>query len=444
MPTSRPPSCRRTDAPVDHGPRPLPCEPRRTGLGIALAAVAALAATGCSQVSDYLGGEDNAEPPAELVEFAPTVQVKTLWSRDVGAGTSKQYLKLRPSVSGEHVYAADSRGRITAFDAVSGSTLWESRVDAPITGGPGVGAGLVMVGTSDGEVIALEAEDGNEIWRARVSSEVLSPPGAAEGVVVVRTIDGKLYGLKTEDGARLWVYDRSVPALSLRGTSTPAIADDLVIAGFDSGRLVALAIRDGTPAWEARVAVPSGRSELERLVDLDADPVVYRNTVYAVTFQGRVSAVDLATGAEVWRRDMSSHAGVGVDRSNVYVTDERSHVWALDRQSSASLWRQQKLQARAVTSPASHRQYVVVGDLEGYVHWLRQEDGQFAARVRVDKAGIIAPPVATEQAVYVYGAGGELVALAIDDGLESQVDTEVDTEADTEAEARDGSEGETQ
>ncbi len=389
--------------------------PRAGHLTRACALLAAASLCGCTQVRDYLGGEDNSEPPAELVEFRPTVQVKTLWSRDVGAGTRKKYLKLRPSVAGDRVYAADNRGSVSAYDAANGSAVWETDLDVPIAGGPGVGEGLVMVGTSDGEVIALEAQSGAELWRARVSSEVLSPPGAEDGVIVARTIDGKLFGLGAEDGKRLWVYDRSVPALSLRGTSTPAIADGLAVAGFDSGRLVALVVRDGTPSWETRVAVPSGRSELERLVDLDADPVVFRDTVYAVTFQGRVSAVDLITGTVVWRRDMSSHAGVGVDRRNVYVTDDQSHVWALDRLSSASLWRQQKLQARAVTSPASFREYVVVGDLEGYVHWLRQEDGQFAARVRVDGAAIIAPPVATDEAVYIYSAGGELVALSLEE-----------------------------
>jgi outer membrane protein assembly factor BamB len=386
----------------------------RAGVRTALVLLAALGLSACSQVRDYLGGEDNTEPPAELVPFESTLAVRIAWERDVGAGVDKQYLKLRPSVEGERVFAADNRGRVTAFGAASGEALWDSRTAVPISGGPGTGADLVMVGTSDGEVVALESSTGATIWRARVSSEVLSPPSVEDDVVVVRTIDGKLFGLRATDGGRLWVYDRSVPALSLRGTSTPVIADGIAVAGFDSGRLVALSVRDGTLLWETRVAVPSGRSELERLVDLDADPVIFRDTIYAVTFQGRVSAVDLRTGTVSWRRDMSSHAGVGVDARNVYVTDERSHVWALDRLSSASVWRQQKLQARAVTSPASFREYVVVGDLEGYVHWMRQEDGQFVARVKVDSAGIIAPPVATDEAVYVYGASGRLAALVID------------------------------
>jgi outer membrane protein assembly factor BamB len=372
-----------------------------------------LLVSGCTALGNLFDNPDNTTEPAELVDFEPTIQVRTVWQRSVGSGDGKLFLKLRPAIDGDRVYAATRGGRVRAFDARTGEPIWDTETDSPLSGGPGVGAGLVLVGTSDGEVLALDEKEGTVKWRARVSSEVLSSPQAQGGIAVARTIDGKLFGLNTDDGTRLWVYDRTAPVLTLRGTSSPALAEGAAIAGFDSGQVVAIALENGQPLWETRVAVPRGRTELERMVDIDADPIIDDKTIYAVTYQGQIAALNLFSGEIIWRRDMSSYAGLGVGPDNVYVTDDSSHVWALDRSSNASMWRQAKLEARRVSPPAVFGEFVVVGDLEGYVHWLRKDDGQFAARVRVDNDGIVAAPVATPFAVYVYGSGGELAALQI-------------------------------
>ena len=372
---------------------------------------AATALCGCATVTDIIDPvEDTVEPPAELVDFDATVEVSELWSRKVGAGVGNQYLKLRPAIAGGRVYSAGRDGDVAAYDALTGERLWTASTGVAVSGGPGVGDGLVMIGTSDGEVLALGSEDGERVWRARLSSEVLAPPLAADGIAVVRTGDGKLFGLSSDDGTRLWVYDRAVPVLTLRGTSAPVLAPDAAIAGFDSGRVVSVSLRDGQTLWERRVAVPTGRSVLERMVDVDADPLLAGDTVYVATFQGHVAALDVATGTVVWQREMSSHAGLGLDHSYLYVTDDMNHVWALDRFNSASIWRQQRMQGRGLTSPVSFRNYVVVADFEGYVHWLRRDDGQFVARSRVDD-GVIAAPIATEEAVYIYDRGGTITAL---------------------------------
>jgi len=384
----------------------------RTVAGLLLLGALSLA-SGCTALGNLFDNPDNTAPPAELVDFEPTVNVRTVWQRRVGSGAGKLFLKLRPAIGDDRVYAATRDGRVQAFDARTGETVWDTDTDSPLSGGPGIGDGLVLLGTSEGEVLALGEKDGEIKWRARVSSEVLSSPEARGGIAVTRTIDGKLFGLNTDDGTRLWVYDRTAPVLTLRGTSSPALAEGAAIAGFDNGQVVAIALGNGQPLWETRVAVPRGRTELERMVDIDADPIILDNTVYAVTYQGQIAALELFSGEVIWRRDMSSHAGLGVGPKNVYVTDDASHVWALDRSNSASMWRQSKLEARRVSPPAVFNEFVVVGDLEGYVHWLRKEDGQFVARVRVDSDGIVAAPVATPFAVYVYGSGGELAALQV-------------------------------
>lgn len=374
---------------------------------------ASLMLGGCATVGSWFGGSDNAEPPAELVNFDEEIDVREVWSRSVGAGVSKYYLKLRPLVENGRVFAAERRGDVKAYDPQSGDEIWATETKTSISGGPGGGEGLVLVGSSNGDVVALSAETGEEKWRAKVSSEVLSPPTAANGVVVTRTIDGKLFGMSVKDGSRLWVYDRTVPVLTLRGTSTPALASGAAVSGFDSGQLVAVSLSNGQTLWETQIAAPRGRSELERLVDIDSDPLVADGVVYAVCFQGRIAALDLFSGKVIWQRDMSSYAGLGLHEEIVYVSDADSFVWALDRRNSASMWRQDKLKGRELTAPLGFDRYVVVGDFEGYVHWLSRDDGRMLARVRVDGSGILATPVAYRDMVFIYDNGGTLTALKV-------------------------------
>lgn len=370
-----------------------------------------LITAGCSTVSEYLNTQDTNEPPSELVSFTPTLEVSSAWSREVGKGIGDRYLRLIPAVHGDRIYAAARDGRVRAFGATTGVPVWETDLEAPVSGGPGVGEGLVVVGTSEGEVLALSEADGALLWRARVSSEVLATPVIARGVVVARTVDGRLFGLDHNGGKRLWIYGSTVPLLTLRGTSSPTISGDLVITGFDGGRLTAVSIRDGALAWERRVTIPRGRSELERMVDIDSQPVIVDDIVYVATFQGRIAALDLLSGKPLWQRDMSSHAGFVVADGVVFVTDSDSQVWALDRFNGNGVWRQQQLRGRHLSAPAVIGAHVAVADFEGYVHFLSLSDGAFAARVQVDGAGVTAPPIARGGFLYVYGNSGKLTAL---------------------------------
>lgn len=381
-----------------------------------LAAILMLAAllSGCSSMSGFLGGEDNAEPPAELQKLDDPVALKRLWSTSVGVGYDSQFVRLVPAVSGDRILAADRRGRVVAYDAASGKRLWETRTDAPVSAGPGVGDGLVLVGTSDARVLALELEDGAILWEAAVSSEVLSVPQVDRGVVVVQSVDGNVAGLDAIDGGQLWIYDRDVPVLTLRGTSTPAVGFGAVIAGFASGKLAALTIEEGFVAWETSVAVPRGRSEIERMVDVDGDPIIMGSAVYVASYQGRVVVIDAQSGSLGWTRDMSSHAGIGVDFAQVYVTDQDSSVWALTRESGGTVWKQEQLANRSLTPPAPFEDYIAVGDFEGYVHLLSRYDGHVAGRVRVDGKGVSSRPLVVGDTLYVYGNGGTLAAYRLD------------------------------
>ena len=373
----------------------------------------ALVISGCSALSNLISNEDNSLPPAPLPELKDALTIEILWAEDVGAGAKNQHTLLAPVTDGERIIVTDYKGQVRALSAETGKTLWRTKTKLPISSGAGLGDGHVLVGSSDGEVLALSAANGAVDWRAEVSSEVLSAPGLADGVVLVRTGDGKLFGLSASTGARLWVYDRQVPALTLRGTSAPVVVANAAIVGFDSGRLAAVSVTDGQPLWETPISVPRGRSELERMVDLDAQPIIVDDVIYVVAYQGAIAAVDRFSGEILWRRDLSSYAGLGADRTHLYVTDEQSHVWAFDRYSHASLWRQDALQGRNLTAPVGFLDYVVVADFEGYVHWLQRSDGKLVARTRVDRKGVVAPPIPSAETLYVYGQGGKLTALQI-------------------------------
>ena len=367
--------------------------------------------SGCGTVKNlFSSGVDNTEPPTPLMEIETLAEITQLWSKNTGKGSTKQYLKLTPSHIQGKVFIADVRGNLVAIDAASGSTLWENDADMSITGGPGSSKTLTMIGSDNGDVLAYASESGEFLWQAKVSSEVLSAPQEAYGIVVARTIDGKIFGLDANDGSRLWIYDRTVPSLTLRGTSNPVITGDIVIAGFDGGRISAIELHTGKLIWETSVSLASGRSQLERMVDIDSEPVIIGNDIYVATFQGRLASVALENGRITWTRDISSYAGLTVDENNIYITDDQSYIWALERSSGNSVWKQENLYARQVTAPATIGDLVVVGDLEGYLHWMDKSSGQFVARTQVSKNPILAPPVAVEGIVYAYSSDGTLSA----------------------------------
>ncbi|GMQ88610.1 MAG: outer membrane protein assembly factor BamB [Gammaproteobacteria bacterium] len=367
--------------------------------------------SGCSLFAD----KDNSEPPARLESFEKQVQLVSLWGRDTGEGTREQRVKLVPAVSGERVYAADRNGSVLAYELDSGKQVWRSKTGLAISAGVGVGDGLVLVGSSEAELVALDSATGDEVWRTSVSSEVLSIPQASDGVVIVQTVDGNIAGLDASDGKRLWVRDRSAPVLTLRGTSTPLVVENVVLAGFASGKMTALEIQSGRQIWEVAVAVSRGRSELQRIVDIDADAVVRDGVLYVVSFQGRLVAISLQDGRMLWNRDMSAYAGIAVENRQVYVSDADSELWALDRRTGASLWKQDKLRRRDLTGPVVIGEYVGVGDFEGYIHLLTQAEGVIAGRVRHDSAGIQATPVALPgDRLLVLGAGGKLALYQLE------------------------------
>lgn len=373
-----------------------------------LAAVAIAAAIGgCG------GKRSTFEPPAELTRIEQTLDVDRLWTARVGRGGEGLRLGLRPATDGVRVYAGSHDGRAAALDAGTGRTVWSTRTDLPLSAGPGYGQGLLAFGTSNGRLLLLDAETGEERWRVSLGAEVLAAPAVGRGVIAVRTTDGRLRGVSTANGAELWSVTQTQPPLIVRGDTPPIIAGPVVVAGFDNGRIGAYRLDNGDPVWELPIGSPAGRTELDRLVDIAGDMQVIGNDVYAVGYQGRVVAVDLNTGLVLWTQDASSLAGLGVDQGRVYVTTDVGYVLALARSNGAQQWSQEALRLRDVTAPTPFGSTVVVGDLEGYVHWLDIGDGRFVARAQAASARIISAPIIVGTSLVVQSEDGRVVAYSV-------------------------------
>lgn len=374
-----------------------------------LAAGMALVVSGCSIFSD--GSKVN--PPTPLEDFEAHVRLDVLWDTRVGRGNGDDYIQLVPAITGQAIFAAEARGRVIAMDRRSGERIWKTDIDSQVTGGVGAGLGLVLLGTEDGEVVALSATDGSETWRRQLSSEVLTPPQINAGIVLVQSMDDNLHALNPETGEILWVYDNSVPVLTLRGTSRPLLLDDLVVAGFANGKLLALDAKNGQQLWEYRVGIPTGDSELERMVDVDGDLAYADRTVFAASYQGRVAAVDVNSGVTRWDREVSSYLGMSVGGENLYVVDDAGYLMALDRQTSNRIWKQEGLAYRQLTMPVALGPLVVVGDAEGYLHLLLSNTGTVVGRTRIDSSGIRSRPIVRGDTVYVMSNKGRLTAYQL-------------------------------
>jgi outer membrane protein assembly factor BamB len=369
---------------------------------------AMLFAAGCStvdKINPFASAPRN--KPAELPAFQPGAEVKVLWQNSVGGAGEFVFT---PAVVGERVYAGGRDGRLYRFD--NGKQIWRADAGQVISGGVGADAGVVVVGTPKGEVLAFDAESGKPLWQARVSSEVLAAPAVGNGLVVVRSGDSRIFGLEAASGQRRWVYQRTTPALALRSNVGVTLSDRTVLAGFPGGKLVAIATNNGAAVWESTVSLPKGATELERVADIASSAVVSGREVCAVAFQGRVSCADLGTGGTLWSRDISSRAGLDVDSRHVYVSDDKGVVHALDRSGGGSVWRQEKLANRGLSRPIALGSLIAVADFEGHVHFLRREDGSFAARQKTDGAEVMAEPQRMPGGLLVQTRKGGLHALA--------------------------------
>ncbi|MGE8281763.1 MAG: outer membrane protein assembly factor BamB [Stenotrophomonas sp.] len=384
----------------------------------------AMALTGCSTVKGWFAGKDaeakKALEPAELVKFEPTVSVNKVWSANVGKGEGRVGVRQGPAVADGRVYAAALEGGVHALDLQTGKEVWEytpakekKKPKLRLSGGPGVGDGLVVIGTLDGQVIALDASNGAEKWKAKVPGEVIAAPAVAQGLVFVRSNDGRTTALDAASGEQRWFNTQELPSLTVRGNAPVATGPGVLFIGNDDGTLSALAMQDGRPLWEQMVGTAEGRTELERMSDIDGAPVLEGNTLYVSSFKNQTMAIEGPTGRPMWSRDHGGAGGVAVSSGNVVVTDGKGAVYGLDKASGSAMWSQQALARRSLTGAAIQGDYAVVGDYKGYLHWLRLSDGELAAREKSGGDAILAQPIVADGILLVQNVDGKLTAFRL-------------------------------
>ncbi len=352
-------------------------------------------------------------PMAALTTFTPTLTVKQAWSTRVGDSLKKQYLTLTPIVVDNVIYTADYTGRLTATNASNGRRIWQVNTKQPLTTGLAAGNGMLFVGTGSGQILAYALNNGAFIWNAPLSSEVLATPTVAGNKLLVKSEDDHLYALNIQNGQTLWSYTEQTPDLILREGNSPQVSGNNVVVGFADGQLGVFSLETGNILWKRPIANPQGVTTVERMIDIDNTIMVQGNVIYVATYQGIIAALNITTGNIIWQHDISSYAGLVLQNNAVYVVDANSHVWAFDQRTGNILWKQDNLFGRYLTGPTLMGNAIVVGDAEGFVHWLSLQDGHFEARAAVDKSGIVARPVVVGNTVYIYSNDGRLVRFVV-------------------------------
>jgi outer membrane protein assembly factor BamB len=355
---------------------------------------------------------DNSPAPTPLTAITTEVHPRLLWSAKVGSGANGEYLKLSPSISGNAIYTASANGVVTAVNKTSGQILWRTNTKVSVTSGPGVGDGTVVVGSRRGDVIALDQATGRIRWQSSLLGEILAKPAVGNQMAVVKAVDGHVHAYAISNGRELWSYIQSEPNLILRGSSAPLLHGNALFIGFANGQLIKFNARNGQVDWMHAIAIPTGAFSIQRMVDIDADPVIFEHRLFAATYQGNIASLDWNSGRTLWTHDISSYTGMSADPSTIYITDAPGNVWAFGVNSGLVNWRQTNLVARQLSAPAAMGQYVVVGDGEGYLHWLSKRDGHFAAREFVGNT-ILAAPMVENNILYALTSQGSLVAYTL-------------------------------
>lgn len=381
--------------------------------------------SGCSIFGKKTGNE-----PLELVDFEETVDLDKEWTRRIGEGQNQGFSRLTPALDGTTMYAVDHEGLVVAINSTTGKKLWKRKINKPkqtlwqwtksffvdadanlqIVGGIAAENGLLLVATYAGEVLALSIENGDELWRKQLPGEVVSAPRTNGTVVAAQTINGKLFALDAKTGEQLWFYDNPPPVLTLRGTPSPIVTDTAIYAGFSTGRLMAFNPGNGLILWDQRIALPKGRSELERMVDIHASPLISDGVLYVGTYQGRIAALARGTGSGIWGQDGSTSENLAIAAGKLFVAHSDGKVVAYEASTGEIAWTNDKMLRRGLNGPQVFGDYVAVIDFKGYLHVMNQADGEFVARTRVDRKGARAPMLTDGEQLFVYTNRGKLIA----------------------------------
>jgi len=368
---------------------------------------------GCSKIDDYMLGKDNTPKPKDLQEIQPKVKISQNWTAPIGkASKSNEYLKLKPVIRNGIIYTADASGLVQAVNKGNGKPIWSTPLKHEFVSGPSVAEGYIAVTTNNSSLILLNQANGNKLWQTKVSGEILSPPTISQQKVIAKTIDGKVYAFNVTNGKQLWMTEHGSPGLVLKASSSPIILGNLVLIGFSDGKLDALDLETGRVIWTRSIAYATGSSDVERLVDIDADPIVEDNIAYLASYQGYIGALSLSDGQFLWRKPGSVYKNMVLSANTLYLTDSHDVIWSLDKKTGKVNWKQTTLKARGLTEPTLVGKDLVVGDKTGYLHFVESQTGELIARIKLPGGVSISPTVAGKK-LYVLTDNGLLNQLSV-------------------------------
>ncbi len=374
--------------------------------------------SGCSLFS----GEEDVVKMSPLPKVENQFEPEKVWSTSVGNGIGDFYSNLHPAWQDGNIYAADRRGTVKAVNADDGKEVWSvdlsektgffsSNRPALLSGGLTVDGAHVYIGSEKAQVFALNTSDGSIAWQSKAAGEVLSRPVVSDGLVLVHTSNGQLQAMNETDGAVAWTVNLDMPALSLRGESAPAVAFGAAIVGGDNGRVSAVLMKEGQLIWQQRISQATGATEIDRLSDVDTTPVIVNGVVYALAYNGNLTALDLRSGQIMWKRELGSVHDFIVDANRIFLVDQNDRVVALNADGGVTLWTQSDLLHRNLTSPVLYNGYLVVGDSEGYMHWINTDDGRFVAQQKMDSSGFQTEPVVASDKLLIQAKDGTLYSI---------------------------------
>jgi len=373
-----------------------------------------MALVSCNKLDDYLLGKDNTPSPKVLAPVASKVAIKETWSTSTGASKKgSTFLKLKPVIVGNVIYTADASGVVQAVNKTNGVPIWSRKLSSGVISGPSVAQGHIVVGTDSSNVIALKESDGSELWRSSVSSDALAKPVITHNKVLAKTIDGNLYAFDLSSGKQLWLSEHGAPGLVLKASSAPVMVDNNVaVVGYSDGKMDAVDVQTGQVLWQRGIAYATGASDVERLVDIDADPIVQGNIVLLASYQGYVGAMSLSDGQFIWRKPASTYTNIVVKGNTLYMSDSNDVIWAINKQNGRVNWKQSELKARGLTEPVLMGDRLIVGDKTGMLHVLSTQTGEFVSRTQLNGAITVTPSVADNN-VYVLTANGKLSRFSV-------------------------------
>jgi len=365
-----------------------------------------LALAGCA------GNGDEIEP-SPLVKIQSEKSVKTLWSNNIGSSFGEKYHQLTPSIVGSSIFATDADGEVSSYDTKSGKKNWSVDLDTSISSGVGSGEGMVVVVSYSGDVYALSSDNGEILWQVPVGGEVVSQAQLNRRLVVIQLVTGDVVALDKLTGEQRWVFTSNQPNLTLRGTSSPLVAQDATLVGLDNGKYIALDNNSGRVLWQHRISIAKGKSDIERLTDIDGKAVLYKKVIYIPSYRGNLTALNPFNAKVLWRKPYSTYRGLAAANNTLFLSSDKDVVHAADTQTAAEIWRQDLLLNREITSPAAILGTVAVGDKQGYIHFLDQDDGRFIARHKVGGA-LIGDMLVKNDVLYALSNNGRLTAMRIE------------------------------